>query len=230
MKLKKLADTWQNVVEEDELKPDRPFMREPDQIVSDLDPYYVILFLESELGKNMVDKIKRPTGDYYTDGYIRNVKNGNKGITVDFLAGIKRLFPNFEQDFQKFLDFTLGRTRIDKDEYNKIKSLQDNPGTASTNYCKFLVQATGLNVSQIQDAMSGVDPNTTFVDENGRTKIHKDLVRIVNNTFGIAGADFTKWKEDKNIEITNDKITKLKEHYNLENIVSSKTKSRLRRG
>lgn len=231
LRLKKLArEPWENVLEEDELQPNQPFYREPDQIVSDIDPYYMVLFLEQEMGKNLGSKFKRPNGEFYTEGYIRNLKNGNSnGVTADFLSSVKTIFPSFEQDFQKFLDFTLGKNRIDKSEYDKLEALKDNSGNAKTNYCKFLVQVTGLNPAQLQDALGGVDPNSMYVDEEGKSRIHKDLKRIVNNVFDISGNAFKTWKEDKTMKINNNKIDELKKYYNLENVVTSSLTKRLKR-
>lgn len=226
-RLKKNADTWQNVVDEDEeLKPDKPFMRQPDIIVSDIDPYYFVLFLESEFGKSLGDKFKRPDGNPYSKGYIETVKKGEKGVTADLLAAVKEFIPNFEEEFEKFLDFTLGREQpMDPAEIEHLQGLAAGSATPNNSYTRFLVEVTGLNIDQIQDAMGGIDPNSSYVDENGKRKIHKDLLKIVKNVFGLKSKDFKDYNQFGTIPTTNE-IEKLRKYYTS---VTASSKNRLKK-
>lgn len=226
-RLKKLADTWQNVLEEEEeVRPTGFKPRDPDIIVSDIDPYYFVLFLESEFSKNLDNKFKRPDGNPYSQGYINTVKKGEKGVTADLLASVKEYIPNFEEEFESFLDFTLGREQpMDPTEVERLQGLAAGSAPANNSYSRFLVDVTGLNIEQIQDAIGGVDPNTSYVDENGKRKIHKDLLKIIRNVFGLKAQDFKDYNQSGVIPNTPE-IEKLRSYYTS---VTASSNSRLKK-
>lgn len=221
-RLKKIAESWQSVLEEDEeLQEERTFRRQPDIIVSDIDPYYFILFLESEFGKNLDNKFRRPDGSSYSQGYINTVRNGEKGVTADLLASVKEFIPNFEEEFEHFLDFTLGREQpMDPAEVERLQGLAVGNTPASNSYTRFLVDVTGLNIEQIQDAIGGVDPNTSYVDDTGKRKIHKDLLKIIRNVFGLKAQDFKDYTQSGVIPNTPE-MEKLRKYYTSVNASSN---------
>lgn len=229
-----------DIDEEDELKPDRPFRREKDIIVSDIDGYYLVKFLEVEFKKKDLGGIfKRPNGKAFTGGYIKSVKDGKKGVTTDFLAAVQYYYPNIYQDLQNFMtdvvngegtytDNELGEQverSTKKQEREKYEALKADGTQPETNFAKFLVAITGMNVAQINDILN-FNVNSSTVNDAGKKIIPKELVGLAKDAFGFSNDDFKNFKADPNsaINIKNNQIDLLKRKY----LVASKI-SRLKK-
>lgn len=216
-----LAD---NVLEEDE-ELRRPFIPKSDDYVSDIDGYYLVLFLEQQYGKKDLGGIfKKPNGKKYTSGYIKSVKEGKKGVTVDFYHAVQEFIPDFENQFREFVDFVnngYNKTpeEISRDlaisnkekEKQKYIDLANDSTAATSNFCKFLVAITGLNPAQIQDAI-GADPNESKVNDLGKRVIPKEMVQKAVDTFNFEVSDFKNWKQSGST-ITNPQIEEIVKKY-----------------
>jgi hypothetical protein len=206
----------------------KPFKREPDVIVHDVDGYYLVKFLEQEFKKKDLGGIfKRPNGKPFNGGFIKSIRDGKKGVTADFLAAVQDFYPNIYQDLQGFMeqingegnfsDDQLGQEveRKTREETNKRLMDLKNDGTQpETQFCKFLVAITGLNVAQLKDFLQ-VDPNRAETNAEGKKSIPRELVQVSKDAIGFSNDDFKNYKADPNSVsgFTNDKIQPLKKKY-----------------
>lgn len=202
---KQLIEAAGTVDEDEDEKP--PVIRKPDNYVSDVDGYYFILFLEQEFGKKDLGGIfSRPNGKKYNSGYMKSVKDGKKGVTDELYLAVQQFVPNFETNFRQFIEhvntgYNKTKEDIQRDkaldakekEKQKYVDLANSGVQAQSNFCKFLVEITGLNPAQIQDAIE-LDPNQ-IISADGRNKIPKELAQKAVDVFGFTIADFKAWRK-----------------------------------